>query len=536
MVSGGIGASAFGAEPVGAVSAVASGGRVFNVRAFGAVGDGKTFDTDAINAAIDACTESGGGIVYVAPGTYLCKSIVLKSNVTLYLDTGALIQSSSGAEDFATSPHRHLIYAREAQNITITGGGRIDGAGEAFWTKVEDRQPREEWADVATYDYKGVKGRANTMLDFFRVTNLRIEKVHLTNAAAWSLKPMECTNVVIDGITLTTPVYGPNTDGIDATGCTNLVISNCVIHCGDDALCFKSEGRRGDPPAISRNILITNCVVSTACNGFKFGTNTYGGFENVVLSNCTFYAPPESRLNQRPISAIALEMVDGGWVDGVTISNIQITNARCPIFIRRGNRRPPADEAKNYLRNVVIDGVQATGGITPSSITGLPDKPVENVTLSDVVLESVEDGEAAWADREIPEQEKSYPEARMFGRLPGYGLYARHVRGLRLRNLELRCGPKEQRPAIVMDDVIDADLGELRAKMGETDRPVVQLKNSRGVTITNAKAPKSSVFLKAEAGTADVTVLSSDLRAAAKPIDAEEGVVAVAGSLPAEPS
>lgn len=516
--------------------AIIDGLRIFDVRTYGAIGDGKAMDSGAINRAVEACSSAGGGIVYVGPGTYLCGTVVLKSNVTFYLEATAVIQGSPRSEDFTLMPgppeegdanQRHLIFARDAENITITGMGRIDGNGDAFWTKKASRQVKEEWGDVATYDYVASRRRSSPLLEFYNVRNLRVERVRITNASGWTLRPMNCTDVFIDGITIRNKIYGLNTDGIDATGCTNLFISNCNIHTADDCICLKSENAYGEPVAVSKNIVVTNCVLSCCCNGLKFGTATHGGYENVVVSNCTFQNDAGVPTNQKMISAIAVEMVDGGYVDGVTISNVKATNVRCPIFLRRGNRREPADLSRNYLRNVMISNLHATGSIMTSSIGGLPGRPVEDVSLSDISIESAENGKAEWAEREIPEVPKAYPEARMYGRMPAYGLYARHVAGLRVRGLELRCEEGEGRPAVVMDDVRGASIMGLAARMGKTSKAVVEVRGSRDVTLNGCSAPKAEAFLDVDGKSSDVAVLASDLRRA-KVVAVGDGAGAVA--------
>jgi hypothetical protein len=180
-------------------------------------------------------------------------------------------------------------------------------------------------------------------------------------------------------------------------------------------------------------------------------------------------------LAARVIAGIALEMVDGGWLEGVTISNIRMQRVRTPIFVRRGNRRARPDGTPGMLRGVMIENVHATGAILTNSITGLPGFPAEDVTLSGIRIDTEEPGREDWIARVVPEQEKSYPEARMFGRLPAYGFYCRHVKGLRLRDLDLRATAAEPRPAIVCDDVKELDIDRLHATANSTGQPLVKL-------------------------------------------------------------
>src|SRR5260370_5307240 len=412
----------------------------FDVLKYGARGDGKTKDTAALQRAVDECTAAGGGVVYLSPGKYLSGTVILRDNVTFHLEAGATLLGSAQLEDYmhqsgptvlADANGRHLISAREAKTVTRSGAGRIDGQGPAFWVPSERKVPPPEdaWRDVATYDWKPLD-RPSPMLEFFGCTNLRIEGVTLANASGWTLRPIECDTVVISGIKIRNPIIGPNTDGIDPTCCRNVFISDCDIATGDDCICLKSEGPYGRM-GLTKNITITNCVMTCCCNGLKFGTATRGGFENVTFSNSVIYNE-QVPLNARVISGIAIELVDCGWVDGVLVSNGLKRGVRTPIFIRLGARR-----GEGKLRGVMIDNVHATGAILTSSVTGIPGHDVEDVALTNLRIETEEGGKSEWTERAIPEVEKSYPGARMFGRLPAYGLYCRHVAGLKLDNLRL---------------------------------------------------------------------------------------------------
>jgi hypothetical protein len=521
-------AGLFGAGGVAAAMAGVPGERgnggasFFNVRQHGAVADGATLDTAAINRAIDAAAAAGGGLVYVPPGIYLVGTIVLKSNITLYLEAGATLQGSTKISDysaFGATPEqgdanrRHLIFAQEADNVTLAGPGRIDGQGPAFWVPSGRKPlpPEEEWRDVAAHVSKALP-RASPLLEFFRCRNLRIEGVRIENAQGWTLRPIDCDNVVIRGISIKNPVIGSNTDGIDPTCCHNVFISDCVIDTGDDAICLKSENPYGGELRVSKNITITNCVLTTCCNGLKFGTATHGGFENIAFTNSIIYNNAVG-LKARVIAGIAIEMVDGGWVEGVTISNIRMQRVRTPIFIRHGNRRPRHEGSPGTLRGIMIENVHATGSILTSSVTGLPGFEVEDVTLSNVRIDSEEVGAVEWAARSIPELAPNYPEARMFGRLPAYGLYARHVQGLRVRGLDVHPAPTEARPLLAADDVSELEVEGLRGRTAPGASATVKLINCREVSLRGCTAPEAAgSFLDVEGQeTKHVALLGSDL-------------------------
>jgi polygalacturonase len=525
--------------PAWAQSAPAAGLRVFNVREYGAVGDGKTLDMDALNRAITACNAGGGGVVYLPPGTYLSGTVVLQSNVTVYLEAGATLLGSTQLADYShqAGPSRtgdangkHLVFARDAENVGLAGPGRIDGQGRAFWVPSGRvvPPPAESWRDVATYDWKPLD-RPSPLVEFYNCKNLRLEDIRIENAAGWTLRPIQCENVFIRGITIKNPVIGPNTDGIDPTCCRNVFISGCHIDTGDDAICLKSESPYGGEPQVSKNIRISNCVLTCCCNGLKFGTATRGGFENVTFTNSIIFNE-DVDLKARVISGIALEMVDGGWLEGVVISNIRMQRVRTPIFIRRGNRRPRPDGTPGTLRGVMIENVHATGSILTSSVTGLPGFDVEDVTLSNIRIESVEGGKAEWVARNMPEVPGSYPEARMFGRLPAYGLYCRHVAGLRVRNLELRAAADEARPALVCDDVKDLEIAGLGAAAPAGPQPLIKLVQTRRAFLHGCSAPSGTgTFVHVQGDrTEQITLLANDLAGAPKGSDAAADVPAQA--------
>jgi len=510
--------------------------RLFNVRSFGAVGDGKALDTVSLNAAIDACHAAGGGVVYLPPGTYLSGTVVLKSNVTFYLEACATLLGSTNLADYALhqgpprkgdANQKHLVFARDAENVALAGPGRIDGQGSAFLAPSGRvvPPPDESWRDVATYDWKPLD-RASPLVEFYNCKNLRIEDVRIENASGWTLRPIQCQNVFIRGITIRNPVIGPNTDGIDPTCCTNVFISDCLIDTGDDAICLKSESPYGGDVRASKNITITNCVLTCCCNGLKFGTATRGAFENVVFTNSVIFNEAVD-YKARVISGIALEMVDGGSLEGVVISNIRMQRVRTPIFIRRGNRRSRPDGTPGTLRGVRIENVHATGSILSSSITGLPGFDVEDVTLSGIRIDSEEAGQAAWMGRAVPEQERSYPEARMFGRLPAYGLYCRHVSGLRLHDVDLVAAPTEERPAVICDDVKNIEIAALKSRSITGDQPVVKLINTQGAWLRDCWAPRSKAFLSVHGDKSTGVVLSnSNLAEAGKAVETGAEVAA----------
>ena len=503
---------------------------IFSPRQFGAIGDGKTLDSPAINVAIDACNKAGGGVVYCSPGKYLCGTVELKSNVTLYLEAGAVILGSTDVKQYTPKPgpdpnsdagQGHLIYARDTENVSVVGPGRIDGQGRKFWVP-SNRKPvpdSDKWTDRRHFDWKP-NARISPMIELVNCTNLRLESIEIVGASGWTLRPINCTRVFIQGIIIKNPAIGPNTDGIDLTGCQQVTISDCLIDTGDDAICLKSENPYGEAPRLSRDITITNCILTSSTNAFKIGTASQGGFENITFSNSTIVSS-DPDLASRMIAGIAVEMVDGGWIDGLVISGIQIQDARAPLFIRRGNRANRFATNKAGLRGVLIDGVHATGAILTSSITGIPGMDVEDVRLANFHVDTVMPGDKAWLKPSVAEVPAGYPESRMFGWLPASGLYCRHVRGLSLRDVTFTSPAQEWRNTMIFDDVRQLKFDGFTSTLAIGGVPPILLTNTRDVWISGTAAPVNSSALARIEGRESSNVLISgcDIRGAVKLAD-----------------
>jgi hypothetical protein len=494
---------------------------------YGANPNGKTLNTTALQRAIDDTFRAGGGIVYVPPGTFLTGSIELKSRVTLYLEAGATLLGSTSINDYTSRPgplvsgdaaRRHLIFAQDADDIGLAGPGRIDGQGPTFWEPSgrPPLPPEEQWADVTAHAWKPkATGRPSPMLEFVACRRLRIQSVRVENSPGWTMRAVNCDDVYITAVTVKNPNYGPNTDGVDIAGCQNVFVSNCSIETGDDAICLKSENPYGPEPRLSRNIVVTNCVLTTCCNGFKLGTASEGGFENITFSNSVIYNSQDA-FKDRVISGVALEVVDGGWIDGVAIAGIQMKRTRTPIFIRLGDRTRPHVNSQRGLCGISIENIHSSEALLASSITGLPGMEVEDVTLSNIRVDNVLPCRPEWVGRTVPEVANKYPEARMFGMLPASGLYARHVRGLRLDNIAFSATPSEGRPTIIFDTVKEARISGLQTTPIAGSMPVVQLTNTSDVWISESAAPANATALVSVegAGSSNILLSGNDCRGA----------------------
>jgi polygalacturonase len=304
----------------------------------------------------------------------------------------------------------------------------------------------------------------------------------------WVQHYLACENVHINGITVHSLVNS-NNDGIDIDCCDRVRIANCDITSGDDAIVLKSTA-----PRPCRRVTITNCTLRSLCNALKCGTESTGGFEDIVISNCVVY--------DTNLSGIALELVDGGTLDRVLVSNVTMTNTRSAIFVRLGDRARPylstgpggptgtfaveqgmAAPGVGALRNVTISNVTATGvDQTGCAIAGLSGHPVENITLQNIRITYAGGGGQELLDRKVPEQADSYPEYCMFGKLPAYGFYCRHARHVRFDNVRLDCEKPEFRPALVCEDVDGLQLEGFEAQAPTTGQTIrlVAVSNVRG--------------------------------------------------------
>ena len=473
---------------------------VFDVRHYGAQGDGKTLDTEAIQQTIDSCHRAGGGKVYLVGGTFVSGTIHLKSHVTLYIETGAVLRGSNSLEDFPSIPSRYpsytgsretnkaLIYAEDAQSITIAGRGTIDGNGD-------------HWVD-GPYGFPSFSKRPR-IIHLRGCENVAVRDVTLYNSASWVQSYQSCKNLLIDGITVDSrenkdiekeryaDVPGRNTDGLDLIDCERVRIANCLINSGDDAICLKSLS----PDKACRDITISNCVVSSNASGIKIGTETSGRFEDITIQNCVVY---DTRND-----AIGVMSVDGARIERVSISNVSCRNIKgSAIFLRLGNRnRTYRDSAKvntPHLKDIIIENVQGTqiSAENGAVIAGLKDMPAENVVLSNINLAFVGGGEAAISQREIPENEQDYPKGSIFGPLPAYGFYIRHAKNVTLNNVQLRFLQEDKRPALICDDVEQLKLRGLDAQASLQAPELIRLINVKDALISDSRTRSPvSVFL-----------------------------------------
>jgi polygalacturonase len=459
----------------------------FNVKTYGAAGDGKTIDSPAINKAIDAAAEAGGGTVYFPAGTYLCFSIRLKSHVGLYLDHGAVILAANPAEHeggydpaepnqwdmYQDHGHSHwqnsLIWGEGLEDISISGPGKIWGKGLQRWDTEKE-------------------GEGNKAIALKNCRNVTIRDITMQTCGHFCILPTGVDNFTIDNLRIDT-----NRDAINVDCCQNVFISNCVVNTpNDDAIVLKSSYALGYS-RITQNVMITNCLVSgydenTMLDGtfqktqnqapdkggvtgrIKLGTESNGGFKNITITNCTF----------DHCRGLALETVDGGILEDITISNItmhDITNV--PIFLRLGRRmRAPEGMSIGKMRRIIISNLIVNNANPEygSLIVGIPGNLIEDVKLSNIQILVKGGAPKEYTDIEVPELEDGYPDPRFFGKIPAYGFFIRHVNGIEFNNVEVSFMEQDFRPAFVLDDVQNAGFNNVKTQKVQ-DIPTFLLKN-----------------------------------------------------------
>lgn len=478
---------------------------IYSIMDYGAVNDGKTITTKAIQKAIDDCAFKGGGTIIFPAGKYLSGTLYLKSFITLFLGPGAVLEGSKNLSDYPVTlskirsytdnyTSRSLIYGEDLEHIAITGQGIIDGNGASF-------QDSDEQAKTALFDSYKVRPY---MIRIINCKNVVVRDISIINSPMWVQHYMACVNVSIDGISVHSRV-NHNNDGIDIDACDNVRISNCDIVSGDDAIVIKSTL---DRPC--KNITITNSVLSSDCNAFKLGTESNGGFQNISMDNCIIY-------NTR-LAGIALEMVDGGSLDNVSVSDINMDNVNCAIFIRLGNRARPFKENMSKpgigrLFNVILSNIQATSiGKTGCSITGLPSYPARNITLNNIRLTFKGGGTNDLAIRKIEEFPEKYPEFGMFGLLPSYGFFCRHIVGLTMENIDLSYELPDYRPALYLNDVEDSRISDLKAFCEEGTESLMVIDSSKNIIVRDCNTfRKPGALANIKNGSSDISFINNNI-------------------------
>jgi polygalacturonase len=412
--------------------------KIFTVIDFGAVGDGKTLNTEAFAKAIDACSKAGGGKVLVPAGNFITGPIELKSNIDLHLEKNAMIQFTTDRTQFPiinmngdgkTFVVASPIYAYKANNIAITGQGIIDGAGESWRPVKKNKVTAIVWSDLIKTgvvsddgkiwwptleamngeDYvKNLKEKKDAtandylpardflrpyMVYFIQCKTILMQGVTIRNSPKFVFYPNRCTDLTMNSVTVFNEWWAQNGDGIDISACKNVVIYKCTLSVGDDGICMKSSrGSNAAGEAQLKNILIAGCTVFRAHGGFVIGSNTDGGMEDIYVTDCSFIG---SDIGIR----VKSNSGRGGLVKDIYIDNITMKNIKNEAILfstyyedmpagkaAANNNGEAADDKVPHFTQFHISNVQCDGAGTAISITGLPGTPVDSIYMDNISI------------------------------------------------------------------------------------------------------------------------------------------------------
>lgn len=463
----------------------APGENIFDIRSFGASIDFQD-NAEFINKAVDAASKCGG-VVFVSGGDFVTTTVFLKSNVTLFIEKGSALCANKSGKGYGG---KGIVYAQNADNITLTGGGKLKGNGEFFGRKPLLDSNMTEHPDVI--DVVQMRRDARAQIRFAHpskyggplyikdCTNVNANNFIIENAASWSFRIENCNKVAISDFIINNNRHVANADGFDIAGSSNVVIDHCFVSTADDGICIKNAVWLGNNSAVE-NITVKNCRVISAANSFKIGTETTFDISNVTVEDCSFFM---NDIYPGTVSGIAVESADGSVVKDVTVRNIKMNRVTCPIFIRLCNRNRAAvvtaDSANaveqgrkmekgssapqdrfdglGEVKNIYIENVVADDAEIPVIIAGYRQnkkiKRVENVTLKNIDMRYAPYKEVYDKRRFIPEYYDVYPESWRFRNLPAYGIWARHVKGMKLLDFNCTTPKSTWKEKIIAEDVI----------------------------------------------------------------------------------
>jgi polygalacturonase len=472
---------------------------VIDITRYGAVGDAKTLNTTAIQKAIDDCHQQGGGKVVFPAGTWLSGTIVIKDQVTLQFNKDARLLGSTNIDDYQNiDPFTDglgidvgwaLVVAVDAKQIGIEGEGAIDGQGAKLKEQqitTDTRPESQRW------------GRRPFLLRIVRCEQVTVKGITLNYAAAWTSHYFQSKQVTIENVKIVSHGVAHN-DGIDIDGCQDVRIKDCDIVSGDDALCFKTTSSK----MACSNIVVTGMRLKSNQGAIKMGTESMAPLEHITISDCYIYDTQNG--------GIKLLTVDGAHLRHVMISNINMVNVRTPMLIRLGSRLSVFRKGKDTrqptgtLENVVIKNVKAQASanaqlMPPSGIliTGVPGHYITNLTLENIEINLAGGGTVENALQQVPEAVDKYPEVKTFGPLvPAYGIWARHVKGLKLVNITLRLDSNDRRPAFICEDGKELELSGWKIPTTSGSPSVIRLDNVENARIHNMEVKSNApLFVK----------------------------------------
>jgi polygalacturonase len=429
-----------------------AGNLSLNVADYGAVGDGRTLNTEAIQKAIDDCSAKGGGMVDFPAGHFLSGTIQIKDGVTLRLAADAVLLGSTKLADYqlidgfteglGVQVGYAFVIAVDAKRIGIEGPGEIDGQGKAL-AAAQAQAGDKHW------------GKRPFLIRLVRCEGVVLKNLKIAGSGAWTTHLSRCKDILIAGVAIES--FGlPHNDGIDIDSCQKMQIRDCNIHSGDDAICFKTLS-----PDPCQDIVVSHCKLQTNEGAIKFGTESAGAFANISVSDCEVIRAREG--------GIKLFSVDGSHMQNISVSDIKMANVNLPIIVRLGARLHtfhPGDQKQEIgsIEDVQIKNIEAKSctriGIL---ISGIPGHPVENLSMQNIKIELPGGGRKEEAQTVLPENEGAYPEVKMFGNtMPAYGAYIRHVKGLKIDGLVINLSAADQRPGVFCQDAENVEFAGWR--------------------------------------------------------------------------
>ena len=437
----------------------------YQVADWGICADGISQNTHSIQQAIDQISAAGGGRLIFPAGRYLTGSIYLKSGVTLHLERGAVLLGSANPLDYDVhNTWPALVFSLNQKGIGITGQGEINGQGWTSANNVVSLIHRGLLKDTFRYDRPDQWRHQN--IYFLECEDITIRDITLRAPGSWTNTYERCKNVSVEGLKVDGNSFW-NNDGIDIVDCDGVTIRNCWFDAADDVICFKSH----HPDYTCQNVVVDNCVGRSSANGVKFGTVSRGGFKNFKITNITIYNTYRS--------AVTFAAVDGAEIENIEVDGLRAINTGNIFFFVIGNRW--SSGKKTYMRDITISNVYAEvplgkpdpgypfegpiedlpRNVSPSSIVGMPDIPIERMTLRNIEIVYPGDGDPFYAHvgttpeelSKVPERPDAYPEFSMFKELPAWGFYIRHAKDITFDNVSIKALRKDYRVPIVLDDV-----------------------------------------------------------------------------------
>lgn len=473
--------------------------KTYNITKYGALADGKTDNTKAIQKTIDAASGNGGGMVLVPKGNFVTRVLYLKSNVDLHVGQGGALLATTRRIDYGPQKASALIVANDVNHVAITGKGIIDGRGDilikdiyrmlrAGTLKDDEWQKYNDW-----HQMRPAEDNRPHLIDFKNCRDVIIKNITIKNGLCWIQDYRNCENMLVDSITVESNTF-LNNDGIDLVDCKNVKLAHSFFNVADDGICLKSH----DPKSACENIEIYDCRIRSSASAFKMGTASHGGFKNIKVHDIQVYDTYRS--------AIALETVDGGTLEDIDIRNVTAKNTGNAIFLRLGQRKKTADPGvlrRVYIGNVKVqvpagkpDAGYHTEGpevrfkhhVFPSSIAGIPGHDIEDVTLENIDITyagttAKDYGNFNLADlKNIPEVTGDYPEFSMFGELPVWGFYVRHASGVKFKNVKLSYQKNDLRKAFIADNIKNLTVDGLSLNKSQAT-PAVIISNSPDASV-----------------------------------------------------